>query len=334
MATIASFGSTRLKILDAMVGRSQEGGARFDADAFVAALEWAIREGARVINSSKQADWADAKVGRVVSQHRDVLFIDTAGNNAREFGSDYREAARLAYGGGNVILVSGVTTTAPRRESGIRRRRGCDAPLLSGPLPRTPPGGMADYRASALARFQADETRRREDFEAKKAGAGETIRKLTEEMATQTEIFAAMTQKKIEQQQKLLSSVFVPRNTPMEPEQSDAVTDDGTSFACPMVANIAAKMLVIAPKLTPPQIIDILVRTSDKSKDLAGKCRAGGVVNPARAYVHALLERPASQTTLEQVMASAMEQMKKHPMFARMKAIEPDVSDVADPEWE
>ena len=41
----------------------------------------------------------------------------------------------------------------------------------------------------------------------------------------------------------------------------------GTSMAAPQVANLAGKLLSVNPKLTPPQVIQIIVSTADKSAD-------------------------------------------------------------------
>jgi subtilisin family serine protease len=41
----------------------------------------------------------------------------------------------------------------------------------------------------------------------------------------------------------------------------------GTSMASPNVANLAAKILVVNPKLTPPQVIDIIRKTAEKTAD-------------------------------------------------------------------
>ena len=45
------------------------------------------------------------------------------------------------------------------------------------------------------------------------------------------------------------------------------VAMSGTSMAAPQVANLAGKMLAVNPKLTPPQVIQIIVSTADKSVD-------------------------------------------------------------------
>ena len=58
----------------------------------------------------------------------------------------------------------------------------------------------------------------------------------------------------------------------------ERVALSGTSMASPQVANLAGKMLAVNPKLTPPQVIDIIVGTADKSAD--GRRT---LVNPAKA---------------------------------------------------
>ena len=41
----------------------------------------------------------------------------------------------------------------------------------------------------------------------------------------------------------------------------------GTSMASPEVANLAAKVLAVNPGLTPPQVIEIIVKTSERTPD-------------------------------------------------------------------
>jgi hypothetical protein len=47
----------------------------------------------------------------------------------------------------------------------------------------------------------------------------------------------------------------------------DRIKFSGTSMASPNVANLAAKILVVNPKLSPTQVIDIIRRTSEKTAD-------------------------------------------------------------------
>jgi subtilase family protein len=47
----------------------------------------------------------------------------------------------------------------------------------------------------------------------------------------------------------------------------EKLKESGTSMASPQVANLAGKMLAVNPRLAPTEIIDIIVRTSDKTPD-------------------------------------------------------------------
>jgi subtilisin family serine protease len=59
--------------------------------------------------------------------------------------------------------------------------------------------------------------------------------------------------------------------------------ESGTSFAAPKVTNVAAKMLVVNPNLTPEQIIAILESSSSKSSKLKDKFVSGGVLDEGAA---------------------------------------------------
>jgi subtilisin family serine protease len=45
------------------------------------------------------------------------------------------------------------------------------------------------------------------------------------------------------------------------------IAESGTSMSSPQVTNLAAKMLAVNPKLTPAQLIDIIVNTADRTPD-------------------------------------------------------------------
>ena len=47
----------------------------------------------------------------------------------------------------------------------------------------------------------------------------------------------------------------------------DKLAESGTSMASPQVANLAAKILAVNPKLTPPQVIELIRDTADKTPD-------------------------------------------------------------------
>ncbi len=65
--------------------------------------------------------------------------------------------------------------------------------------------------------------------------------------------------------------------------------EQGTSMASPVVAGAAAVLLAYMPNLTPAQIIESLVKTSNKStvNDFAGLSEAGGVIDVAKAAEYA-----------------------------------------------
>jgi subtilisin family serine protease len=47
----------------------------------------------------------------------------------------------------------------------------------------------------------------------------------------------------------------------------DRIKMSGTSMASPNVANLAAKALAVNPKLTPPQVIEVIRQTTERSAD-------------------------------------------------------------------
>jgi subtilisin family serine protease len=62
----------------------------------------------------------------------------------------------------------------------------------------------------------------------------------------------------------------------------DELAESGTSMASPQVANLAAKMLAVNPKLTPPQLIAIIRDTADRTPD--GRRH---LINPKKAVAAA-----------------------------------------------
>ncbi len=66
----------------------------------------------------------------------------------------------------------------------------------------------------------------------------------------------------------------------------DRVAFSGTSMASPQVANLAGKILAVNPALTPPQVIEIIVSTADKTAD--GRRT---LVNPKKALEAARQKR-------------------------------------------
>ena len=66
----------------------------------------------------------------------------------------------------------------------------------------------------------------------------------------------------------------------------DKLAESGTSFSSPYVANLAAKILAVNPRLTPPEVIKLIRDTSDKTAD--GRRT---LVNPKKA-LHEIVSTP------------------------------------------
>ena len=66
---------------------------------------------------------------------------------------------------------------------------------------------------------------------------------------------------------------------------------DGTSFAAPIVASIAACMLEANPSLTPQQVKRILMETAERVPGVEPERQGAGVVVPLRAVEVALATR-------------------------------------------
>lgn len=67
---------------------------------------------------------------------------------------------------------------------------------------------------------------------------------------------------------------------------------DGTSFASPIVAGIVALMKTVRPDLTPEQVTEALIASSDRLPSLEGRVVANGRVNAARALEYILTDGP------------------------------------------
>ena len=72
------------------------------------------------------------------------------------------------------------------------------------------------------------------------------------------------------------------------------LTVSGTSQASPFVANIAGQVIDANPKLSNPQVKEILMATVDFKDFLKGKVVSGGIVNPERATLAARLSTSMS----------------------------------------
>jgi hypothetical protein len=286
VASIAAFGTTRVKLVDVQVEATQEGGSAFNVPQFVNAVQWAIGQGARIVNCSKQVDWENANIQSLVASNTRVLFISTGGNNAKEIKAGDIARAGGSYSHNNNILVGGCTNDGrvpPERGYGPAVK--VMAPSLQ--IPAIGPYVVRKrlYKVK-VAKYESDkaehERRALSDFNVTKANLEQNVRDAAEGMAK------ALAERRLK---ALKSPQPYDRTAPLKPEKGELVTDDGTSFACPMIANIVAKMLLINPRLTPPELIAILVETAESCPGLGGKCEAGGMADPVAAYNKAVESR-------------------------------------------
>ncbi len=84
----------------------------------------------------------------------------------------------------------------------------------------------------------------------------------------------------------------------------DTMPLSGTSQAAPFITNLAGRILDANPKLTLPEVKQILMQTVDKKDFLVGKVVAEGIANPDRALRAANLSEQLG-------VASAVEQAKR-----------------------
>ena len=67
----------------------------------------------------------------------------------------------------------------------------------------------------------------------------------------------------------------------------------GTSMAAPIVSGLAAQILSINPRLSPKEVIDIIMSTGDHSPSLEGKVKSARVINALNAVLAAKNLRPS-----------------------------------------
>jgi len=283
VASIAIAGTAMIKLVDVQICSHQEIGQNNPA-AWATGFKWAIGQGARVINCSVICPWTDPAVEGVVQGNTGVLFVATAGNSDREFTTELR--ATMGMANANMLLVSGCANDGSR-EAQRGFGSGIDVYAPSKQIPGLVARGLVqslqyyDARVNAdkvLASIEEDRARwtlRRDDLKKQlEEDPGNALAKMQ----------LTMMEKK----------GFVPtRNVPAVPGSPDVIPvnpgdqarrDNGSSFALPMASNVAAKMMLISPNITPSEIIAIM-------RDTAEGCAVGRVLDPKRCYEGALANR-------------------------------------------
>ncbi|GEN11716.1 Subtilase family protein [Myxococcus fulvus] len=67
-------------------------------------------------------------------------------------------------------------------------------------------------------------------------------------------------------------------------EGLETYRDMGVSFGCPVASNIAAKMMLLCPSLTPEQTRKMIMASSRTMPNLKGKNRVNGMISPMSCY--------------------------------------------------
>jgi subtilisin family serine protease len=109
-------------------------------------------------------------------------------------------------------------------------------------------------------------------------------------------------------------------------------TDDyvGTSFACPIVAGVAALMLSVDPSLTPQQVTDILTSTADDLGPPGWDADYGwGMVDAAKAVAQAAAKNDTAPTTTTTTTLPASTTTTTATVTSRFN----DVSAASTPYW-
>lgn len=277
VASIAASGTTMIKILDAQVGSTQEGGS-VKVAAWTTAFKWAIQQRARVVNVSIVCPWKEPAICGLVNSNTNVLFLATSGNGNTEFDTNYLRDNGLT--GGNVLLVGGCARDGAR-ENNRGFGEGIDVFVPSVRVPgRIAMRFAQQQNYKRLVAFHDQENTKLDnargivhDLEQKQA-ADPTNTRLQSQLTRERKFL-------LSGEQRLPAVPVSSAALALSPEYQQ-VADDGVSFAIPMVANVAAKMMLIMPNITAREVIGTMRGTSRTD------CSVGRVLNSTACYRAAL----------------------------------------------
>lgn len=268
-----------IKILDVQVGSTQEGG-NVELRVWHTAFRWALEQRARIVNVSVVCPWSDPGISSLVAGNTGTLFLATSGNANTEFTAAYRTANGFDHG--NVMLIGGCARNGDRQD-----QRGYGAGIDLYVPSMNVPGLIAKRFAQQL--YYARDIAERGRQSARLNPDRDRVAAL--QLAAEQNPGDARTQKRLADERKRLA--LGEAKLPPVPASADAyplndrallIADSGVSFGIPMVANVAAKLLLIMPALSPRDIIAIMRSTAEA-------CAAGSVMDPVRCYQEALERR-------------------------------------------
>lgn len=211
-AVLSAQGTNRIRIMGMTVMADDLN----SYDPMFASIDYAIRNGARVINMSftMQAPEYAERFREVLRQNPTVLFVMASGNQDTNFTGD-----RARQMGADITAPNLMVVGAANDQGGVWRnsRSGSNTGV---PWVTVAARGVDIRTANSL--------------------------------------------------------VMARQGTPWLPAS-------GTSVAAPQVANLAAKCMMLSPRLTAADVSRIIVETSDLRAEWVGKNRASGTVNETRA---------------------------------------------------
>ena len=283
----AAFGSEKIKLLDVRVQVGQMNGYD-NSEEIAAGIKWAIGKGARVITSSVALDWSKKSIQQVVGAHPEILFLTSGGNNNAKLEKrsiDGEESAER----GNAMLIGGVTMEGkkhPNRGYG----QAVDVSVPSGASEDTDRALSTHVPKAVMAAEFLPELEKI----LSKARAGHA-----QDLATVEKAKTALkpNQQSIERAQKRaetsekevvdLNAQIATWKTYESSSESGVMGESGVSFGLPIVANIAAKMLIINPALTASDIKRLLMQNVTKNEAMRDLSKSQGMVDPEKCYAAA-----------------------------------------------
>ncbi len=276
VASIAASGTSMIKVIDVQVGCTQEGG-KVELSVWTTAFKWATEQRARIVNVSIVCPWSEPAVRGIVENHTGTLFLATSGNANTEFTAAYR--TQNGFDSGNVILVGGCKNNGDRQD-----QRGFGAGIDIFVPSMNVPGLIAKRYAQEVYHKRDLEERNRQDR--KLDPDRQKIQSLKDQLAldpTNQKLATALRREEQRLARGEQQLPQVPASAAVYPlnERGQIIADSGVSFGIPMVANVAAKMILIMPTITPKEIIA-------QMKNTAEGCGAGGVLDPVSCYEAAL----------------------------------------------
>ncbi len=276
VTSIAASGTALIKIIDVQTGSTQEGG-KVELPVWVTAFKWAIEQGARIVNVSVVCPWSEVQIKSIVKNNTGVLFLATSGNADTEFTATYR--TQNGFDEGNVILVGGCA-----RDGTKQAQRG-HGPGIDIFVPSVNVPGLISKRFAQETYYQRD-LAERNNQDKRLDKDREFIAGLKQKLELDPDN-ARLKSQLAREEKRLVDGVGklpqVPASASVYPlnELAQRISDSGVSFGIPMVANVAAKMMLIMPNITPTEVISVM-------KSNAETCEAGRVLDPSKCYKAAL----------------------------------------------